>query len=123
MPVPTLSILYVADPAKSAEFYGRVLERVPQTKSPNFVVFDLGQGFKLGLLSRSTLEPAAQPGSSGELCFFVDDEKGLHAMHEKWVAQGVAIAFAPKLMYYGSYNLMALDPDGNRLRVSTPDKG
>jgi catechol 2,3-dioxygenase-like lactoylglutathione lyase family enzyme len=122
MPFPTLSILYVTEPAKSAAFYGRILGREPAAKSPNFVVFDLGQGFKLGLLARATVEPAAPQGCSGELCFFVDDEERLRGLHQQWADLGVAMAFPPKLMYFGSHNFMALDPDGNRLRVSTPDK-
>jgi len=122
MPVPTLAILYVNDPAKSTGLYSRLLEREPSTKSPNFVVFDLGQGFKLGLLSRSTLEPAAPQGCNAELCFFVEDEAALDSLHQRWISQGAAVAFAPKRMYFGGYNSMVLDADGNRLRLSTPDR-
>jgi catechol 2,3-dioxygenase-like lactoylglutathione lyase family enzyme len=122
MPVPNQVILYVSDPGKSAAFYAGILDQKPQVLSPNFVVFDLGHGFTLGLLARAKVEPAAAPGVSSELCFIVDTKEALEALHRQWVQQGVSIALAPQLMYFGGTNFMGLDPDGHRLRVSTPDK-
>jgi predicted enzyme related to lactoylglutathione lyase len=122
MPSPTQIILYVADPERSAAFYRQILEKEYRTLSPNFVVFEIQDGFQLGLFRRSKLEPAAPEGISGELCFICENKASLEAMHESWRAKGAKIILPPTLMYFGGVNFIATDPDGNRLRASTPDK-
>ncbi len=121
MTVLTQVILYVSNPDQSANFYAQVLGLTPKPLSPNFVVFDLGPGFQLGLLLRSKVQPAAPAGISSELCLIVDSEGALNALHQQWTAKGVTIVLPPQRMYFGGVNFMAVDPDGNRLRVSTPD--
>jgi hypothetical protein len=122
MALPSQVILYVSEPARSAEFYAALLERPAKILSPNFAVLDLAPGFQLGLLSRAKVQPSAPAGISGELCFIEDGLESLQRLHDAWVAKGVTIVLEPQLMYFGGHNSLGLDPDGNRLRVSTPDK-
>lgn len=118
----TQMILYVSDPAKSASFYAGLLGLTPKSLSPNFVVFELAAGVQLALLLRSTVEPAADKGISSELCLVVDSKEALETLHKQWVSRGVRIILPPQLMYFGAVNFMGVDSDGNRIRVSTPDK-
>ncbi len=122
MPLPSQFLLYVDDPAQSAQFYGRLLGQEPRQLSPFFALVPLGPGFHLGLWSRAKAEadyPAR--GESAELCFIAPDKAALEALHAEWLGKGIAMAQAPRQMYFGGWNFVALDPDGHRLRVSTPD--
>jgi len=121
MPLPSQVIFYVSDPVKSAAFYEKLLNIPGKILSPNFAVFELRKGFQLGLLSRAKVKPEAPVGVSGELCFIEDGKESLERLHKAWLAKGVTIVLEPQLMYFGGYNFMGVDPDGNRLRVSTPD--
>ncbi|HTB22171.1 MAG TPA: VOC family protein [bacterium] len=118
----TQVILYVSDPARSSSFYAEILGLTPKSLSPNFAIFELAQGVQLGLLLRSTVEPAADKGISSELCLIVDSKEALEALHKQWAGRGMRIILPPQLMYFGAVNFMAEDADGNRIRVSTPDK-
>jgi hypothetical protein len=122
MALPSQVILYVSDPAKSAAFYEAILEIPAKILSPNFAVLDLGKGFQLGLLARAKVSPEAPIGVSSELCFIEADRQALESLHRTWVSKGVTILLQPQLMYFGGHNFLGADPDGNRLRVSTPDR-
>jgi len=112
-----LSILLVADPARSADFYRDILGIEPTEQSPTFAMFALPSGVAIGLWSSATIEPppAARPGAS-ELCFMNEDVDGLH---DAWVARGIPMAQAPTDLDFGR-TFVALDPDGHRLRVFRP---
>jgi catechol 2,3-dioxygenase-like lactoylglutathione lyase family enzyme len=112
-----LSILLVADPARSATFYGDILGMAPVEQSPTFAMFALPSGVAIGLWSSATVEPppGARAGAS-ELCFMEDDVDGIHAA---WVARGIPMAQAPTDLDFGR-TFVALDPDGHRLRVFRP---
>lgn len=114
---PMFFILYVDQPARSAEFYSTLLGRRPVEASPTFALFVLPSGLKLGLWSRHTVEPAAQvTGGGAELVFALDSRAAVEAAHEAWRKAGLPILQAPVAMDFG-YTFVALDPDGHRLRV------
>lgn len=116
-------LLYVADPAKSSNFYSELLGKSPTTSTANFAQFSLGNGFSLGLYARAKVEPPAEDvGISGELSFTVLDLDALKKTHASWIGKGIRMIQAPKRMYYGASCFIALDPDGHRLRVNTPDE-
>ncbi len=118
-----MQLLYVSDPSASAKFYTNLLGQPPLMVSPHIAIFEAAPGLKLGLWSRSKVEPAApDAGVSSDLCFEVPDPAALTQLHARWASQGVRIAMAPKTMYFGAVNFVALDPDGHRLRVSTQDE-
>ncbi|MBA3658694.1 MAG: VOC family protein [Gemmatimonadales bacterium] len=112
-----LTILLVADPARSAAFYRDLLGLEPAEQSPIFAMFALPSGAGIGLWSAATTAPppAAAPGAA-ELCFREDEVDRLHAA---WAARGIRIAQAPTDMDFGR-TFVALDPDGHRVRVFRP---
>lgn len=113
---PDLSyvLLYVAQPLESAKFYTQILGVQPVESSPTFVLYVLPNGIKLGLWDRTTVEPTvtAQPGC-GEICFAHDDIDGLYNL---WQKLHIKMAQPPTDMDFGR-TFVALDPDGNRIRI------
>ena len=66
------------------------------------------------------MEPAATaPAGGSEIAFTVVDAETVRATHAAWQARGLAIAQAPVELDFG-HTFVALDPDGNRLRVFAP---
>ncbi|MBN9242209.1 MAG: VOC family protein [Mesorhizobium sp.] len=115
--MPNFVILYVDSPEKSGAFYAALLGRQPVETSPTFVLFVFDNGFKLGLWSRHTVEPAVQAAGGGaEVVIAVDTPASVDATHADWAARGLSIAQAPTDMDFGR-TFVALDPDGHRLRV------
>jgi catechol 2,3-dioxygenase-like lactoylglutathione lyase family enzyme len=122
MPQPTAVLLYVADPARSTAFYEDLLGLKPAMTSPFYTLFKLANGFELALWALDKVEPPAPiQGASSELGFLVPDLAGLESTLKQWKEKGIQIALGPKKMYFGGTHFVALDPDGHRLRVATPD--
>lgn len=118
MPNLSLVILYVESPIASAAFYADLLGQKPAEASPTFAMFALPSGIGLGLWSRHTVEPTAKvAGCGGEVAFTAAD---IDAVHADWTARGLCIAQVPTDMDFGR-TFVALDPDGHRLRVFTPE--
>ncbi|MFK0688965.1 VOC family protein [Mesorhizobium sp. IMUNJ 23033] len=114
---PNFVILYVDSPERSGAFYGALLGHQPVEASPTFVLFVLDGGFKLGLWSRHTVEPAAAAAGGGaELVFALDTPDAVDAAHEDWAGRGLNILQRPTDMDFGR-TFVALDPDNHRLRV------
>ncbi|MET3518926.1 MULTISPECIES: VOC family protein [Mesorhizobium] len=118
MNTPNFVILYVDSPERSGAFYSALLGRQPVEASPTFVLFVLDDGFKLGLWSRHTVEPAAAAAAGGgaELVFAQDTPAAVDAVHRDWAGRGLNIVQAPTDMDFGR-TFVALDPDNHRLRV------
>ncbi|WP_165673434.1 VOC family protein [Metapseudomonas otitidis] len=117
MIAPSLLNLYVDDPARSADFYRRLLTGDIVEQSSTFALFVFPNGFKLGLWGRTGVEPATTVrGGGGELCVHVDSDEDVDRLHQRWREQGVEIVQAPLAMDFG-YTFTGLDPDGHRLRV------
>lgn len=110
-------MLYVDNPAISASFYSQLLGQQPCELSPTFAMFILDHGYKLGLWSKSTVEPTATvTGGGGELGFPVAHPHEVDRLYSAWQKEGLTIAQLPTQMDFG-YTFVALDPDGHRLRV------
>jgi len=121
MITPNLTILYVNDPAASAGFYTALLGREPEHAFPAFVSYDLGSGFQLGLWSAHSLTlPPPTSGNRSELAFSVPAPE-VDRLYREWQAQGVPIEQELHEAVFGP-TFVALDPDGHRLRVCTPDE-
>jgi predicted enzyme related to lactoylglutathione lyase len=116
---PDFVLLYSKDPLKSAEFYAALFGVRPMDTAPTFVLFDL-PGFKLGLWSRSEIEPKAEsePGAA-ELCISRASDDEVLKLHADWVGLGVSIIQKPARHDFG-LNFAAVDPDGHRIRVFAP---
>ena len=117
---PDFIILYVNNPAISAEFYADLLGKAPIQASPNFVMFMFDSGVRFGLWAKHDVEPAAlMTGGGGEIAFPVASNEAVETMHSDWSKRGLVMAQAPTDMDFG-YTFVALDPDGHRLRVYAP---
>lgn len=117
MAAPNFVILYVDQPQQSGAFYSALLGREPVESSPTFVLFVLDAGFKLGLWSRQTVEPAAAAAGGGaEIVFALDTPDAVDATHADWAGRGLKILQTPTDMDFGR-TFVALDPDNHRLRV------
>ncbi|PZV33735.1 VOC family protein [Mesorhizobium kowhaii] len=117
MTAPNFVILYVDQPQQSGAFYSALLGREPVESSPTFVLFVLYAGFKLGLWSRHTVEPAAAAAGGGaEIVFALDTPDAVDATHADWAGRGLKILQTPTDMDFGR-TFVALDPDNHRLRV------
>lgn len=112
-------ILYVADVAASAAFYGTLIGKPPVEASPNFAMFILASGDTLGLWANQDVQPAPNPGGGSELIFTAKDKAEVDSRHREWKQRGWAIAQSPVQMDFG-YTFTALDPDKHRLRVFFP---
>src|SRR5262245_37666959 len=117
---PTYVILYVKDAPASAAFYSELLGRTPVEASPNFSMFVLSSGVKLGLWSRHDVAPAATaPPGGAELAIALPDAEAVRTAHDDFSRRKLPIAQGPTAMDFG-YTFVALDPDGHRLRVFAP---
>ncbi|MBC2657166.1 VOC family protein [Pseudomonas sp. MSSRFD41] len=113
----TYFLLYVDSPIDSADFYSRLLDKPPAQASTDFALFILDSGIKLGLWSRQAVKPESQAcAGGGELGWAVDSREAVDELHRHWQALGITIVQEPTETGFG-YTLLALDPDGHRLRV------
>ena len=76
-------------------------------------------GLMLGLWRRDGVKPAATSAGGGEIAFPVDGAEEVDALFADWRGRGVTIVQPPTKMDFG-YTFLALDPDGQRLRVFAP---
>lgn len=122
MPQPTAVLFYVSNIAKSSAFYADLFALEASIASPFYALFKLASGFEFAIYDRAKLQPPASAMSaSAELGFTVADVPALNALHAQWVGKGIPIIMPPTKMYFGGIHFMAVDPDGHRLRVATPD--
>lgn len=113
---PTAIILYVDNPAISSQFYEDLLGIKPEESSPTFHTFTLSNGMCLGLKAKHAVESPSDLNGSGELAFTLDDNKKVDALFAEWQEKDINMVLPPTIVPYG-YTFLALDPDGNRLRV------
>ena len=108
-------LLAVANPAKSAELYTKLLGIEPVENSPTFVLYVLPNGIKIGLWIASEIEPKAKPAGGVEISFTEDSKEAVRATYDAWKAAGATIVQEPTNMDFG-FTFVAEDLDGNRLR-------
>jgi catechol 2,3-dioxygenase-like lactoylglutathione lyase family enzyme len=120
MALPHFILLYVAEPEASAAFYAGLLDRQPLESSPNFVMFELSPGLRLGLWARRDVQPAPRSAAdTGELAMRVGTNDEVEALCADQRRKGVAILQEPTTMDFGR-TFLAADLDGHRLRVFCP---
>ncbi len=122
MPDPNCTLIHVASPAASADFYAELLGKPPVEASANFAMFALEGGAMLGLWATHDVQPPASAAGGTEIGFSVDSDDTVSRLHRDWSARDVAILQPPTRMDFG-YTFVALDPDGHRLRVFAPSEG
>jgi catechol 2,3-dioxygenase-like lactoylglutathione lyase family enzyme len=120
---PNFFILIVDSPAKSAEFYTKLLGNPPVEAAPTFAMFALPSGVMLGLWSKHTISPSTQvTGGGTEVAFALDNKAEVEKTYAQWQALGIPFLQAPLQAEFG-FNFLASDPDGHRIRVFTPNAG
>ncbi len=113
-------LLYVADPMQSVRFYARLLNEEPIEATPNFAMLKLSSDIMLGLWQRGDVAPAvAAPPGGSEIAFTVATPDDVKTLYAQWSAREIEMAQPPTEMDFG-HTFVALDPDGNRLRVFWP---
>jgi predicted enzyme related to lactoylglutathione lyase len=121
MNTPNLVLLYVADPTVSVAFYQKLFERAPAASFPTYASFEFDNGLNVGLWSTSAKNfVSAGTGHRSELAFMVADEARVRELEQSWRALGVTIEQPMHKAVFGP-TFVALDPDGHRIRVCTPD--
>ena len=116
---PDFILLYVKSPQTSRVFYSWLLGVQPVEASPNFALFALPTGLKIGMWARDKVEPPVENVGGAEIVFTAADAGEVEQVHADWHARGLTIAQAPTAMEFGT-TFTALDPDGYRLRVFAP---
>ena len=121
MQPPDFVILYVADVARSAALYARILNRSAIEASPSFAMLPLREAMMLGLWQMDVVSPSVtSPPGGFELALTVPDRPTLMHRFDAWSAlPGLTILEAPQARAFG-LAFLAIDPDGNRLRVFAP---
>ena len=108
-------LLAVANPAKSAELYTKLLGIEPVENSPTFVLYVLPNGVKIGLWIAAEIEPKPKAAGGVEISFTEDSKDAVRATHDAWKAAGARIVQEPTDMDFG-FTFVAEDLDGHRLR-------
>lgn len=113
---PSAVVLYVNTLEISNPFYQDLLGIKPEVASPTFSSFTLSNGMGLGLKAKHAAEAPVSENGSGELAFTCDTNEEVDALFVAWQKKEISMVHPPLHLPYG-YTFLALDPDGNRLRV------
>lgn len=114
---PDMTIFYVSDPERSADFYATALGQPPAELSPGFALFLLSSGLKVGLWKKYSVSPATEfTGCGAELVLHAPGSAELEKAHADWRAAGLTILEPPVRRDFGT-SFVAADPDGHRVRV------
>ena len=108
-------LLAVADPAKSAALYTKLLGIEPVENAPTFVLYVLPNGVKIGLWLKDEIAPAPKAAGGIEISFTEDSKDAVLATYEAWRALGVKVVQEPTEMDFG-FTFVIEDLDGHRLR-------
>ena len=123
MDLSNFTILYVDNVQRSVDFYRPLFDREPVELTEGFALFVSETGAKFGLWAREDVLPKANdvPAGSMEVALTLDNLITLQINYIKWRELGVDIIQEPTELDFGT-TFTALDPDGHRLRVYTPEK-
>ena len=107
-------LLAVANPAKSAELYTKLLGVEPVENSPTFVLYVLPNGVKIGLWIKDEIEPAPKAAGGVEISFTEASKDAVLATYAAWKALAKVVQ-EPTQMDFG-FTFVVEDLDGHRLR-------
>lgn len=122
MTLPNLILLYVQDPIRSSQFYEKLFGQAPDATFATYASFSFTNGLSLGLWSTHAKDfVSCGDGNRAELAIMVNSDEAVEAEYLRWQSVGVVIEQAPMDAVFGR-TFVALDPDGHRIRVCTPDR-
>jgi predicted enzyme related to lactoylglutathione lyase len=113
---PSAIVFYVNDLAISSHFYQELLGIDVEELSPTFRRFNLSNGMIIGLKDKHTAHLTMVGNGGCELAFTAANHEQVDALFLAWQQQGISIKEPPTNVSFG-YTFIAVDPDGNRLRV------
>lgn len=115
--IPDMTVLYVKEVAKSAEFYTALFGREPVQQTPGFALFVFDGGVKLGLWGVEFAQPASKTTGGGcELVVNLESRKAVDEALAQWRSAGVKSTQDAVEAEFG-YTALAQDADGHRIRV------
>jgi predicted enzyme related to lactoylglutathione lyase len=118
---PNLILFYVEDPLRSAQFYEQMFDSPPVAAFPTYVAFEFPNGLTFSLWSVKAKDfVSGGSGHRAELAFMVSNEAAVRTLRERWHNAGVQIEQDLHEAVFG-LTFVALDLDGHRIRVCTPD--
>ena len=121
MPAPNLILLYVDDTQASAAFYAKLFDQPAQVIHPTYAAFAFNNGLNLGLWSTKARNfVSSGTGHRSEIAFMVSDDDEVRDLYARWSGASVVIEQPLHEAVFG-LTFVALDPDGHRIRVCTPD--
>ncbi|WP_419420155.1 VOC family protein [Legionella sp. D16C41] len=113
---PAAVVMYVDNLIKSERFYQNLLGLEAEEASPTFRMFKLANDLGLGLKDAQSVEHNHDDHNQNELVFSVENNTQVEALAQQWQKQGAIIIQPPNQLSFG-YTFLALDPNGNRLRI------
>ena len=126
MAVLAYTNIYTADIDRLADFYSTLfgLEEYVESRSPIFRGFRAG-GTSLGFSGAGAyellgMEPQTGPGDRVFQTFNVDSPEEVRLLTQKAATLGAQIVKEPFETYYGWYQSVLRDPDGNAFRINYP---
>ncbi|MDO6708343.1 VOC family protein [Photobacterium sp. 1_MG-2023] len=121
MLTPNLLLFYVKSPETSAQFYQTLFDCKPSAVLPTYAAFDFENGLSLGLWSEEARNfVSGGNGHRSELSLMVPEDNEVIRLYEQWQQLNVTIEQPLHEAVFG-LTFVALDPDGHRIRVCTPD--
>lgn len=122
MHYPNLILFYVKNPLESANLYEKLFGQKPVAAFPSYVAFTFSNGFTFSLWSETAKNfVSSGTGHRSELAFMVPNDLEVRALRESWGKLGITIEQDLHQAVFG-LTFVALDLDGHRIRVCTPDK-
>jgi catechol 2,3-dioxygenase-like lactoylglutathione lyase family enzyme len=113
---PNVVVIYVDNLAKSSHFYQDILGLNPKESSATFNLFKLSNGMGIGLKDKQFVQPKPDGKGGNEIAFTVGNNETVDTLYLEWQKKEIQFAQSPTNLPFG-YTFVALDPDGNRLRV------
>ncbi|MFN7096167.1 MAG: VOC family protein [Gammaproteobacteria bacterium] len=113
---PNAIVFYVDNLALSSHFYQELFGFSPEVPSATFRCFKLSNGMLIGLKDKHAQGLSVDTNKGVELSFTVDNAKKVDELFLTWQQKGIRIVEMPAMVSFG-YTFIAIDPDGNRLRV------
>lgn len=113
---PNLILFYVSNIANSTHFYSELLNAQPIHTEPDYVMFLLKSGLRLGLWSQNSSKPSPTTlGGGSELAILVTHEQAIDELFGNYQNKNFKMIQEPTHMDFG-YTFVTCDPDGHRIR-------
>ncbi|PYD71541.1 VOC family protein [Novacetimonas hansenii] len=116
--------IFTADIDRLANFYGELfgLDEIVESRSPLFRGFTAG-GSSIGFSAPGAydllgLSPQEGPGDRVLQTFDAPDADTVSTLTEKAIALGATLVKEPFKTYYGWFQSVLRDPDGNAFRIN-----